>query len=47
MFTIYYYYCYCYFLFFFKQRISILEDGASGEKVGDIEKVFVKNLFTI
>ena len=31
----------------FKQRISILEDGASGEQVGDIEKIIVKNLFTI
>ena len=35
------------FFIFFKQRISILEDGASGEKVGDIGKVFVKDLFTI
>ena len=26
----------------FKQRISILEDGASGEQVGDIEKIIVK-----
>ena len=25
----------------FKQRISILEDGASGEQVGDIEKIIV------
>jgi hypothetical protein len=31
----------------FKQRICILEDGASGEQVGDIEKIIVKNLFTI
>ena len=31
----------------FKQRISILEDGASGEKVGDTEKTIVKNLFKI
>ena len=31
----------------FKQRISILEDGASGEQVGDIEKMIVKNLFKI
>ena len=31
----------------FKQRISILEDGASGEQVGDIEMIIVKNLFTI
>ena len=31
----------------FKQRICILEDGASGEKVGDIEKIIVKNLFEI
>ena len=30
-----------------KQRISILEDGASGEQVGDIEKIIVKNLFKI
>ena len=29
----------------FKQRISILKDGASGEKVGDIRKIIVKNLF--
>jgi hypothetical protein len=29
----------------FKQRICILEDGASGEQVGDIEKITVKNLF--
>jgi hypothetical protein len=31
----------------FKQRICILEDGASGEQVGDIEKIIVKNLFKI
>ena len=31
----------------FKQRISILEDGASGEQVGDIEKIIVENLFKI
>ena len=31
----------------FKQRISILENGASGEQVGDIEKIIVKNLFKI
>ena len=31
----------------FKQRISILEDGASGEQVGDIEKIIIKNLFKI
>ena len=31
----------------FKQHICILEDGASGEKVGDIEKIIVKNLFKI
>ena len=31
----------------FKQCICILEDGASGEKVGDIEKIIVKNLFKI
>ena len=30
-----------------KQRISIFEDGASGEQVGDIEKIIVKNLFKI
>jgi hypothetical protein len=29
------------------QRICILEDGASGEQVGDIEKIIVKNLFKI
>ena len=29
----------------FKQRICILEDGASGEQVGDIEKIIVKNFF--
>jgi hypothetical protein len=29
----------------FKQRICILEDGASGEQVGDIEKTIVKNFF--
>ena len=28
----------------FKQCISILEDGASGEQVGEIEKIIVKNL---
>ena len=28
-----------------KQRISILENRASGEKVGDIAKIIVKNLF--
>ena len=28
----------------FKQRISILEDDASGEQVGDIEKINVKKL---
>ena len=27
----------------FKQRISILENGASGEQVGDIENIIVKN----
>jgi hypothetical protein len=27
----------------FKQHIYILEDGASGEQVGDIEKIIVKN----
>ena len=31
----------------FKQRISIVEDGASGEQVGDIEKIIVKKLFKI
>ena len=31
----------------FKQRICILEDNASGEQVGDIEKIIVKNLFKI
>jgi hypothetical protein len=31
----------------FKQRICILEDGASGEQVGEIEKIIVKNLFKI
>ena len=31
----------------FKQRISILEDGAGGEQVDDIEKIIVKNLFKI
>ena len=31
----------------FKQRISIVEDSASGEQVGDIEKIVVKNLFKI
>ena len=33
--------------FFFKQCVSIVEDGASGEQVGDIEKIIVKNLFKI
>ena len=27
----------------FKQHICISEDNASGEKVGDIEKIIVKN----
>ena len=31
----------------FKQHISILQDGASGEQVGDIEQINVKNLFKI
>ena len=31
----------------FKQRICIFKDGASGEQVGDIEKIIVKNLFKI
>ena len=30
-----------------QQRISIFEDGASGEQVGGIEKIIVKNLFKI
>ena len=30
-----------------RQCISILEDGASGEQVRDIEKIIVKNLFKI
>ena len=30
-----------------KQHICILEDGASGEQLGDIEKIIVKNLFKI
>ena len=30
-----------------KQHVCSLEDGASGEKVGDIEKKIVKNLFEI
>jgi hypothetical protein len=31
----------------FKQRICILKDDASGEQVGDIEKIIVQNLFEI
>jgi len=31
----------------FKQCICILEEGASGEQVGDIEKIIVKNLYKI
>jgi hypothetical protein len=31
----------------FKQRICILQDGASGEQVGDIEKIIVQKLFEI
>ena len=31
----------------FKQLICIVEDGASGEQVGDIEKIIVENLFKI
>ena len=31
----------------FKQYISSLEDGASGEQVGDIANIIVKNLFKI
>ena len=34
-------------IYFFKQCICILEDCASGEKVGDIEKIIVKNLLRI
>ena len=30
-----------------KQCISIVQDGASGEQVGDIEKIIVKNMFKI
>jgi hypothetical protein len=29
----------------FKQSICILQDGASGEQMGDIEKIIVKKLF--
>jgi hypothetical protein len=31
----------------FKQLICILEEGASGEQVGDIENITVTNLFKI
>ena len=31
----------------FKQCISIVEDGASGEQVGDIEEIIVKNFVKI
>jgi hypothetical protein len=31
----------------FKHRICILQDGASGEQMGDIEKIIVQNLFEI
>ena len=31
----------------FKQCIPIVEDGASGEQVGDIKNIIVKNLFKI
>ena len=31
----------------FKQRTSIVEGGASGEQVRDIEKIIVENLFKI
>jgi hypothetical protein len=31
----------------FKQNICILKDGTSGEQVGDIEKIIVKNLLKI
>ena len=34
-------------MFKLKQCISILEDGASGEQVADIEKIIVKNLFKV
>ena len=30
-----------------KQHIFVVEDGASCEQVGDIEKIVVKNLFKI
>jgi hypothetical protein len=32
---------------YFQTTYMYLEDGAGGEKVGDIEKTFVKNLFKI
>ena len=31
----------------FKQHISIVEDDAIGEQVGDTKKIIVKNLFKI
>ena len=31
----------------FKQCLSILEDGASGEQVSAIEEIIVKNFFKI
>ena len=31
----------------FQTTYIYLEDGASGEQMGDIEKTFVKNLFKI
>ena len=31
----------------FKQCVCILEDGASGEEVDDIDKIIVKNLLKI
>ena len=31
----------------FKQRICIFKDSASGEQVGDIEKIIVKILFKL
>jgi hypothetical protein len=31
----------------FQTHTCILQDGASGEQVGDIEKIIVQNLFEI
>ena len=31
----------------FKQRLAILKDGRSGEQMGDIENIIVKNLVKI